>query len=141
MCQLIQSHNMLHTWCQLQAHIGVILGVTEHPSLAEIWLLIHKLSPIFHWPTSACFLYLVNLSFGNSVLFLQPTLVESHILRLLISLTALTVAAFGIITLTASPLTESLSSLITAMLGTFSAKDFTFPLSVEKLPTWNYFYI
>ena len=56
---LIPSHNMLHTWCQLQAHMGMILEVlTEHPSLAVIWLLILKPYPIFHWPTSDCYLYL-----------------------------------------------------------------------------------
>ena len=56
---LILRHNILHTLCQLQAHMGMILKVlTEHSSLAVIWLLILKLYPIFHWPTSDCYLYL-----------------------------------------------------------------------------------
>jgi hypothetical protein len=57
--RLIPSHNMLHTWCQLQAHMGMILEVpTQRPSFAVIWLLILKLYPIFHWSTSDCYLYL-----------------------------------------------------------------------------------
>jgi len=49
MFRLIPSHNMLHTCCHLQAHMGMILEVlTPHPSFAVIWLLIFKLYPIFH---------------------------------------------------------------------------------------------
>lgn len=62
MFRLVPSHNMLHTRCQLQAHTGMILEVlTEHLSLAAIWLLILKLYPVFHWPTSDCYLYLCQI--------------------------------------------------------------------------------
>lgn len=141
--RLILSHNMLHTWCQLQGHMRMILEVLRECPVTCRDLAFNPQAvpdiPLAHqWLLSVP---LQNLSFVKFTLFLQQILVESHILRLLFLLAALTTAVSNIINFTASPLAESMSLLITAMLGIFSAKDLSCPFSTEKLPTWDSFYI